>query len=240
MAAISADAPTAGAVTHAIQEGDVASLRRLLDEVDDLATSTVVDACGVSRSLLHIATDFPGNFPNGPETVRALVCAGADLTARLIGSNEETPLHWAASTDDVAVLDALLELGADIEASGSVIDGTTPLANAAAFGQWRAARRLLHHGAATNLWQAAALGLAERVERLLAEGPPADDVTNAFWCACHGGRRATAELLLDRGADRDWVGHDGLTPLDAAERSEATEVAAWLRSAGAASARRGT
>jgi hypothetical protein len=42
--------------------------------------------------------------------------------------------------------------------------------------------------------------------------------------------------LLARGADINWVGWDDLTPLDAAERSEATEVAAWLRGIGAKSA----
>lgn len=238
MAAIPADDTTACAIAYAIQQGDVASLTRMLDAGDDLATATIVDGCGVSRSLLHIATDFPGHFRNGPQTVRALARAGADVNARLIGPNEETPLHWAASTDDVAVLDALIELGADIEAHGSVIDGTTPLADATAFGQWRAARRLLEHGAEANLWQAAALGLTERVQQLLvAPTPiPPGDVTNAFWCACHGGQRTTAQLLLDRGADRDWVGHDGLTPPDAAERGQAKAVAAWLRSAGAASA----
>jgi hypothetical protein len=28
-------------------------------------------------------------------------------------------------------------------------------------------------------------------------------IDNAFWCACHGGQRATAEYLLERGANRD-------------------------------------
>jgi uncharacterized protein len=72
------------------------------------------------------------------------------------------------------------------------------------------------------------------------ESPTADDVTNAFWCACHGGQRATAEYLLERGADLNWVGHDGHSPLDAAERSGATEVVQWLRSLRGQSARKST
>ena len=60
----------------------------------------------------------------------------------------------------------------------------------------------------------------------------ADDVTDAFWCACHGGQREAAELLLEAGADPDWVGRDDLTPLGAAERSGATELAGWLRAQG--------
>jgi uncharacterized protein len=163
-----------------------------------------------------------------------LVDAGADPNARFVGQHNETPLHWAASSDDVAVLDALIDAGADIEAGGGVIGGGTPLADAVAFGQWRAARRLLEHGASTTLWQAAALGLTQRVAQ---EDGSAEEITNAFWCACHGGQREAAELLLERGADIDWVGHDGLTPLDAALRSGADELARWLRSRGAASSR---
>ena len=60
--------------------------------------------------------------------------------------------------------------------------------------------------------------------------PPArEELDNALWCAAHGGQRDTAELLLDRGADPAWVGHDGLTAAAAAERSGAHELAAWLR-----------
>ena len=140
-------------------------------------------------------------------------------------------MHWAASSDDIEALDALLDAGADIEAGGAVIGGGTPMADAVAFGQWAAARRLLERGARTNLWQAAALGLSDRVrDELAATPPPArEDLDNALWCAAHGGQRETAELLLERGADPAWIGHDHLTAAEAAERSEAPELAAWLR-----------
>ena len=69
------------------------------------------------------------------------------MDARFRGPHEETPLHWAASSDDVAVLDALLDAGADIEAPGGVIGGGPPLADARAFGQWKAAHRLVERGA---------------------------------------------------------------------------------------------
>jgi uncharacterized protein len=59
----------------------------------------------------------------------------------------------------------------------------------------------------------------------------------AFWCACHGGQRQTAEYLLERGADINWIaGWDGHTPLDTAQREGADEVAAWLRTGGAKTA----
>lgn len=45
----------------------------------------------------------------------------------MIGPHSETPLHWAASNDDVGVLDALLDGGADIEARGAVLTGPYPV-----------------------------------------------------------------------------------------------------------------
>src|SRR5205807_5308699 len=89
-----------------------------------------------------------------------LIAHGADVNARFTGSHTETPLHWAASNDDLAALDALLDHGADIEAPGAVIGGGTPLADAVAFGQWQAARRLVERGARTTLWQAVALPMS--------------------------------------------------------------------------------
>ncbi len=75
--------------------------------------------------------------------------------------------HWAASSDDVEVLDALLEGGADIETPGAVFTGGTAMSDAVVFAQWKAARRLLERGAKTTFWQAAGLGLLGRVREIL-------------------------------------------------------------------------
>ena len=77
--------------------------------------------------LLHVATDWPGHYPNGPQVIAVLVDAGAEVGTRFTGPHAETPLHWAASSDDVSALDALLDRGADIEADGAVIGGGTAL-----------------------------------------------------------------------------------------------------------------
>jgi uncharacterized protein len=246
--------PLAVAVVKTIHKGDVEALKQLLHENPGLATVRLGgDNCcnsgSMSRTLLHVATDWPGHYPNGPQIIAALVAAGADVNAPFAGPHTETPLHWAASSDDVAALDALLDHGADIEAPGAVIGGGTPLADAAAFGQWKTANRLVERGAKTTLWQAAALGLIDRVREHFSEKtltpwsprPPQpedaepDEVTHAFWCACHGGQKQTAEYLYGLGADINWIGYDKLTPLGAASRSCANELVAWLIHQGAKS-----
>lgn len=228
------DDPLAAAAVAAIQAGDVEGLVGLLDEHPGLAGGRIGDRT-TSRTLLHVATDWPGRLPDVGRVITALVRAGADVDGRFVGSHTETALHWAASSDDVDALDALIDAGADIEAPGAVLGGGPPLADAVGFGQWRAARRLVERGATTRLGDAAALGLIDRVEAHLAghEPPPAEAVTGALWSACHAGQRRAAEYLLERGADLNWVGRDDLTPLDVAVRAGATDLAAWLRSQGA-------
>ncbi len=229
------------AVVHAIHTGDVATLRTLLSENPGLAAASLGDGDpdGMSRTLLHVATDWPGHFPNGAETVAVLVEAGADANGRFRGPHAETPLHWAASSNDVEVLDALLDAGADIEAPGAVLGGGTPLADATGFAQWSAAHRLVERGAKTTVQDAAALGLMDHLESYFTgeSAPSTEEVAHAFWEACHGGQGAAAEYLLDQGADLDWLPPwERLTPLDAARRSEADELGEWLRARGAKSA----
>jgi uncharacterized protein len=214
---LAGDDPLAVAATEAVHRGDLDRLRALLNEHPGLACAEIGDRDpdGMSRSLLHAATDWPGHFPNNVATVKLLIEHGADVNARFSGPHTETPLHWAASSDDVEVLDALLDAGADIEATGAVIAGGTPIADATAFGQWNAARRLVERGARTNIYESAKMGLLDRIEALL-QGhtpPSAEDVTRAFWGACAGGQLVTAQFLAERGADVNWVSSwDGLTP----------------------------
>lgn len=211
---------------NAIHPGNLALLEQLLSENPGLATARIDG----NRTLLHVATDWPGHFPNSDASVASLIAHGAEVNAAFIGRHSETPLHWAASCNDVRVVDALLDHGAEIDACGGVIGGGTPLADAVAF---------VERGARTTLWQTAALGLMTHIENFFTSEslPTSDEITNAFWSACHGGQTAAAEYLLERGADLNWVGYDGLTPLDAAARSGARELVRWLRDRGARSAK---
>ena len=105
----------------------------------------------MSRTLLHVVTDWPGRFSNGAATVAALVRAGADVNARFRGPYEETLLHWAASSDDVEVLDALLDDGADIDTPCCRDPGWPPLEDARAFAQRNAAAPTGRASARTTL-----------------------------------------------------------------------------------------
>jgi hypothetical protein len=237
------DDPLAVAVVSAIRQGDVDAVGSLVREYAGLASSRIRDAKGETRSLLHVVTDWPGYFPDGPQIARLLIGAGADPNAVVTGCwHAETPLHWAASSDDSEVAVALIDGGADIEAPGASIAGGTPLDDAVGYGCWNVARLLVERGARVErLWHAAALGMTARVEELLGSGPPPspEEISHAFWQACHGGQRRTAEYLFARGADINAIpDHSKHTPLDIAPgpdtRREA--VVSWLREHGARSA----
>jgi uncharacterized protein len=239
MLVIAADDERATALVAAIQAGEVTGLQRLLGADPSLSKIRIRDAHGAERTLLHVAADWPGHFPNGPAVVATLIAAGADVNARATHPTSpeitETPLHWAASSDDVAVLDALLDGGADIEAPGAVFTGGPAMSDAVVFAQWKCARRLLERGATTTIWQSAALGLLDRVQRACDESPPpnAATITNALWHACRGGQLAVAQFLVERGADVHWIGHDHKTPLDVAREAKADDLVAWLEGRGA-------
>jgi hypothetical protein len=58
----------ADAAAEAIRTGDVDGLIRLLESHPGLANARIGP-----RTLLHVATDWPGHFPNGPAIVPALI-----------------------------------------------------------------------------------------------------------------------------------------------------------------------
>ncbi len=144
MVTMPADDPVAVAATGVVQRGDLLELRRLLDEHPGLARARIgsEEPGGMSRTLLHAATDWPGHSPDVTMTIALLVVHGADVDARFAGPHRETPSHWAASCDDVEALDALLDAGADIEAGGAELGGGAPIADARGFKQCSTARRL--------------------------------------------------------------------------------------------------
>ena len=237
------DSQAAAGLRLAVHAGDVEAIRRLLRDDPALASARLTGKDGSSTTPLHLVTDWPGYFPNGPEIARLLIGAGADTEARTEGragdtDPGETPLHYAASSDDADVAEALIEGGADIEAPDGSIG--TPLDNAVGYGCWHVARLLVARGAwVDKAWHAAALGMLGRLDEVLGDDPPAEIVSQAFWHACAGGQRRAAEYLLGRGADLGWEpDYAQGTPLDTASglSTRQENVITWLRGLGAPSA----
>ena len=236
--------PVAVELARVVHGGDLDALSRLVAGRPELATARMIGRNGLAggwRTPLHAAADWPGYFPAAPAAVALLLEAGADPNDDTGGTCPETPLHWAASSDDVDVAVVLIEGGADLERPGGSIG--TPLDNAIGYGCWHVARLLVERGASVDsLWHGAALGMLGTVENLLAASPPptAEDVNNAFWQACHAGQRRTAERLLAAGADinasPDYAGKQ--TALEGAIRPDTRRelLADWLREHGAKSA----
>jgi ankyrin repeat protein len=230
------DSASGPALVAAIRSGDVTLLQQLLDANPGLA-SLPLGGPFKTRTPLHVAADWPGYFPNGRQVVQILIAAGADPNARHPG--DETPLHWAASSDDVDVAGALIDGGADIEVPHGSIG--TPLDNAVGYACWHVARLLVARGAVVDkLWHAAALGLMDRLAELFdkRQDVTPEELSQAFWHACAGGQRRAAEYLLGHGAYLNWVpDYAKGTPLDAASGRGAREanVIGWLREQGARS-----
>jgi uncharacterized protein len=226
----------AGELVAAIHAGDVDAVQRIVADGPSLAAGPLGGPFQ-TRTALHVVADWPGYFPNGPQIVRVLLAAGADPNAGSPGN--ETPLHWAASSDDADVAAALIDGGADVDAPDGSIG--TPLENAIGYACWHVAHLLAARGARIDkLWPAAALGRLDRLEELLdTAAPSAEDVSQAFWHACAAGQRRAAERLLAVGAELNWVpDYAEGTPLDAA-RGRGTRrenVIGWLEEQGARSA----
>lgn len=105
--------PLAIALTAALKQGEVEQLVRLLAADPALTVCVVESPKGGGRTPLHVFADWPGRNPNAAAIVRTLAAAGADLNAQAIGMwHRETPLHWAASNDDVVLRAPTLSAGA--------------------------------------------------------------------------------------------------------------------------------
>ena len=210
----------------AIRAGHSDRLAELLREHPDAPHVQIAEpGCDNTRSLLHVATDWPGHFPNVGASIAVLVRAGADVNARGRGAITETPLHWAASSDDVDALDALLDAGANIDAGGAVIASGRPLSDAVAFGQWNAApglssaeppcpsARRRRSDSWSSWWTARRMRMRTLTRR----------------CGTHatGASGRPRSYLLERGADPAWTA-PGFTPTAAARRSGAEALANWV------------
>jgi hypothetical protein len=156
---IPGDDQVAVELRSAVHAGDIEAIKRLLRNNPVLASARLGSKDSGTTTPLHLVTDWPGYFPNGPQIVRLLIGNGADPNARTTsrgsettGPGDETPLHYAASSDDADVAEAMIDGGADIEAPDGSIG--TPLDNAVGYSCWHVARLLAARGARVDkAWQ---------------------------------------------------------------------------------------
>lgn len=220
-----------------VHAGDLDGLRAIITARPEMVNARMVGRHGQQAGWstpLHLPADWPGYFPGAPEAARFLLEAGADPNGDTGGERPETPLHWAASSDDVDVAVVLIDGGANLETPGGSIG--SPLDNAIGYGCWAVARLLVERGARDDaLWHAAGLGMLDRLEELLAAdpGPSADELNQAFYHACGGGQRRTAERLLAAGADPtatpDYAGDQTVVDAAIAPDTRRQQLATWLR-----------
>jgi hypothetical protein len=234
---IAEDTPRAVELLLAIRAGDVDTIQHLIARYPGLARAHFHARKGRGwRTSLHMVTDWPGYYPNGPATVHLLTQAGADPNDRSLEAGSETPLHWAASSDDAEVAEALIDAGADINVPGGSIG--SPIENAVGYGCWHVARLLVARGAIISTpWVAAALGDRARLKELLGSGPTSADLNEVFWHACAGGQLRVAMYLKNMGADITYSPEyaRGRPVMDMASAPDTRRQALleWLRAQGA-------
>jgi uncharacterized protein len=198
-------ANAASPVADAAQKSDLAKLRKLLSQHEDVNAS---QADGMTA--LHWAA-YRDDF----ESAKLLV--GAKAAANTTNHYGVTPLSLACQNGNGAIVELLLENGAD--ANTALRGGETALMTASRTGKPEAVKALLKRGADVNakerrgqnaLMWAAAEGHAEAVELLVKAGADVnatlpDSGFNAFFFAARNGRESVVRALLKAGVDVNSV-----------------------------------
>ena len=127
----------------------------------------------------------------------------------MVGNAFADPIHDAAWSGDLAGVQAELDKGVDVNASGN---GQSPLHLAAIMGHVEVAELLIASGADL-------------------EGTDKHGNTPLHYTA-HRGSKETAKLLIAKGADLNVKRDDGNTPLDNATQYKHTEIIDLLRKHG--------
>uniref|UniRef100_A0A3B4Y1S1 Poly [ADP-ribose] polymerase n=1 Tax=Seriola lalandi dorsalis TaxID=1841481 RepID=A0A3B4Y1S1_SERLL len=139
------------------------------------------------------------------EAVKKL-CTVQNVNCRDVEGRQSTPLHFAAGYNRLAVVQFLLQHGADVHAKDK--GGLVPLHNACSYGHYEVAELLVLHGAVVNvadLWKFTPLHEAAAK-----------------------GKYDICKLLLQHGANPTRKNRDGNTPLDLVKDAD-TDVQDLLR-----------
>jgi GNAT superfamily N-acetyltransferase len=217
-----------------IERGDVEALAGLVAAEPELAREAVrscITAPG-QTALTYVAMGrFSGRFDHdrAGELTRVLIAAGAPVDGN--PGDGETPLITATCYGEPEMVAALIEAGADLEATGLAVPGGTALDHAIEMGMTESVDVLVAAGAAvTSLYRAAARGdltgfsldesteeerarglyaaaICERlgvIDELLAAGTRVDaevEGATALHNAARLGRARSVAHLLAQGAD---------------------------------------
>lgn len=215
-----------GIVQQAIRSGDSDTVRKELERDPSIVHRRREEN---DATLLHIASS-----EKQAGIAQILIDAGADLEATC--GEGWRPLHNAAAqSGSVAVLEVLLEAGADpaSEACGS---GGTPIVHALFYGCSEEARVIAKHSIEpANLRVAAGLGMADLIRDLVGEDGALDDragqgrtfyrhheefpewtpsdepqeiLDEALCYAAHNGALEAVDVLVARGANPSSVPYD--------------------------------
>ena len=187
---------------------------------------------GGSRALIEAAKG--GNL----EQVNLAISDWGNVNAKG-GKLMATPLHYATVHGHMAIVERLLDKGADTELTDA--NGETPLHDAAAFGRVEVGQTLLTHEAQVNsltpeeqtpLDYAIDANAEEMIELLRTNGGK----TGAGTVHSHrrqAGRSSEAiQQHLDAGVDVNLLDDSGATPFDYATKLETEETAKFLRKQG--------
>ncbi len=198
---------------------DAARLAELLADHPELAVRRMTNWCDhpegasplgyVAMMRYDTAGGIWRDVPGTGALARALLDAGAPVEGD--ATDAETPLTTAASYGDTEVARALLEAGADLNATAAAtaggVPGGTALRHAAVFGMTDVAELLLTAGA-TDLVQAAAAGDLGGVP--VRETSQADRIA-ALRIAGAYGRLEVMDELIPASTPVDGVDRDGST-----------------------------
>ena len=171
--------------------------------------------------------------PTARRSSRLLIEAGADPNALTHGGDQpETPLHWAASSDDADVAAALINAGADLEQPRRVDRHPARQRDRVRMLERRPAPGPARRPGRQALARRRPSGHVPGGGTARHRPPIPDNITEAFWQACHGGQRRTAERLLASGADTSQTpGYSDQTALQAAHEhgTQRDNLITWLQ-----------
>jgi ankyrin repeat protein len=210
------------AASDAIVTGDVPTLERLLREDPELIRARSTREHGAT--LLHYvsANGVEGYRQKTPQNIvditEILLKAGAevDATADVYGGGftalglAATSVHPEAAGVQEALLEKLLDYGANIDQPSGGGRGESIIRSCLANGRPKAAEFLASRGAQLDFVGAAALGHLDTVQT---SSPSDHELQAGFRHACGYGRKSVVEFLLDKGVDLAAHGGDGQTPL---------------------------